>query len=221
MSQDSADPAPPNPALATDADPAAPASDAAPRRPIGLDLLERIKAIMLTPATEWQKIEQEPGGIGPLFIGYVAILAAIPPIADFLCLGVIGEIDANGTTVRMPILTALLSAFFDYVLSFVVVYVLALVIDMLAPRFEGEKNFANALKLAVYAMTPYWLAGIFLLIPGLRFLVMFGFYGAYLVWTGLPQLMKSPADRTVGYTAAVVFCAFAIYVGLVIVGHTL
>jgi len=221
MSQDSADPAPPNPALATNADPAPPASDAAPRRPIGLDLLERIKAIMLTPATEWQKIEQEPGGIGPLFIGYVAILAAIPPIADFLCLGVIGEIDANGTTIRMPIVTALLSSLFDYVLSFAVVYVLAYIVDMLARRFGGENDFSNALKLATYAMTPYWLAGIFLLIPGLRFLAMFGFYGAYLVWTGLPQLMRSPPERTPAYTAAVVACAFAIYMAIVIVGHTL
>jgi hypothetical protein len=210
-----------DPAASANADPAPPASDTAPRRPIGLDLLERVTAIMLTPVTEWQKIEQEPGGIVPLFLGYVAILAAIPPIADFLCLGAIGEIDANGTTVRMPILTALLSALFDYVLSFAVVYVLAYIVDMLARRFGGENDFSNALKLATYAMTPYWLAGIFLLIPGLRFLIMFGFYGAYLVWTGLPQLMKSPSDRTLGYTAAVVACAFAIYLALVIAGHTL
>jgi hypothetical protein len=216
MSQDSVDPAPP-----MNADPAPPANASDGGRGVGLDLLDRIKAILLTPATEWPKIAQEPGGIGPLFVGYVAILAAIPPIADFLCLGVIGQTDVNGTTVRMPIFTALLSAFVDYVLSFAVVYVLAYIVDMLARRFEGENDFSNALKLAAYAMTPYWLAGIFLLIPGLRFLIMFGFYGAYLVWTGLPELMKSPPERTLGYTATVVACAFAIYLGIVMAGHML
>jgi Yip1 domain len=186
-----------------------------------MDLLERIKAILLRPADEWPKIGQQPGSIGPLFVGYVAILAAIPPIADFLCLGVIGETDINGTTVRMPIFSAVLSALFDYLLSFAVVYVLAHVIDLLAPRFEGVKSFPNALKLAVYSMTPYWLAGIFLLIPGLRFLVMFGLYGAYVLWTGLPELMKSPPERTLGYTAAVVACALAIYLAIVFTGHML
>src|SRR5262249_33243529 len=183
----------------------------------GMDLLQRIKAILLTPDTEWPKIEQEPGGVGPLFAGYVVVLAAIGPIADFICLAVIGETVANVGTVRMPVFPALFNSLLDYVLAFVIVYVLAVAIDMLAPRFEGTRSFPNALKLAVYAMTPYWLAGIFLLIPGLRFLVMFGFYGAYLVWTGLPELMKSPPERTLAYAAAIVGGAFAIYlvIGLV------
>ena len=192
-------------------------------RPRGhaMELLQRIKAILLTPHTEWAQIEQEPGGVLGLFGRYVVFLAAIGPIADFLCLAVIGQWVANVGTVRMPVFSALFNALLDYALAFVVVYVLALIIDAFAPRFEGVKNFQNALKLAVYSMTPYWLAGIFLLIPGLRFLVMFGLYGAYLLWTGLPQLMKSPPERSPAYAGAIVACAVAIDLVIVLIGHLL
>jgi hypothetical protein len=186
-----------------------------------MDLLQRIKAILLTPDTEWQKIEQEPGGVVALLGGYVVFLAAIPPVADFLCRAVIGMTLASGATVRMPVFTALFAALLEDVLAFVVVYVLALVIDLLAPRFEGVKNFPNALKLAVYAMTPYWLAGIFLLIPGLRFLVMFGLYGAWLLWIGLPQLMKSPPERSLAYAGMVAVIAFALCLAIASVANML
>jgi hypothetical protein len=44
-----------------------------------MKLLERAKAILFTPRTEWRAIEQEPSGMSELYLGYVAILAAIPP----------------------------------------------------------------------------------------------------------------------------------------------
>jgi hypothetical protein len=72
------------------------------------------------------------------------------------------------------------------------VYVMALIIDALAPTFQGQKNHPNALKLAVYSMTPAWLAGVFSLIPGLRPLSILGLYGLYLLRVGLPPLMKVP-----------------------------
>ena len=60
------------------------------------------------------------------------------------------------------------------------------------------------MKLAVYSMTPVWLAGVFSLIPGLRMLGALGLYGLYIFWLGVPELMKAPADKIVPYTAAAV-----------------
>jgi hypothetical protein len=102
-----------------------------------------------------------------------------------------------------------------YLASFAIVYALALIIDALAPRFGGQKNFAGALKLAVYAFTPTWLAGIFLLVPGLSFLVILGLHGFYLLWIGLPLLMHVPADKALPATAVAAGCAM---VGVVALG---
>src|SRR5262249_61132291 len=87
----------------------------------------------------------------------------------------------------------------------------------LAPRFGGEKTFANAVKLSVYSPTPLWLAGIFLLIPGLNFLLILGVYGVYLLWTGLPLLMRVPTDKALPYAVVVTACALIPAVILAIV----
>ncbi len=166
-----------------------------------VDIVKRVKGILLIPDTEWRTIEQEPGTPGYLFPQYVVYLAGIPAVAGFIGACVIGvSVPAIGT-IRAPLYSALLGAVVGYVLTFVFIYILALIIDLLAPRFGAQKNFSSALKLTVYSYTPSWLAGVFLLIPGLRFLTILGLYGVYLLWTGLPRLMKGtgrlirPASR--------------------------
>jgi hypothetical protein len=103
-----------------------------------------------------------------------------------------------------------MSAIVGYVMAFVVTFVVALIVDALAPTFGAQKNFPNALKLTVYSYTPAWLAGIFLLIPGLSFLAILGLYGLYLLWLGLPPLMLAPRDKALPYAATVVVCAVII-----------
>jgi hypothetical protein len=73
------------------------------------------------------------------------------------------------------------------------------------------------LKLSVYSHTPLWLAGIFLLIPGLNFLLILGLYGLYLMWVGLPTLMRVPNERSLPYAAFVTACALIPAVVLAII----
>jgi hypothetical protein len=175
-----------------------------------MDIIERVKAILLTPKTEWLVIEREPGDPAYLFANYVAILAAIPAVCGFIGGSIVGISVPIVGTVRIGIVSGIASALIQYLLAFAMVYVMALIIDALAPTFKGQKNQANALKLAVYSMTPVWLAGVFSLIPGLRLLGILGLYGLYLLWLGLPPLMKAPQEKSTGYAAAVVVCAIII-----------
>jgi hypothetical protein len=91
------------------------------------------------------------------------------------------------------------------------------VIDLFAPRFGGQRNFSNALKLSVFSHTPLWLAGIFLLVPGLNFLMILGAYGVYLLWIGLPLLMRTPREKSLRYAVLVTACALIPAVVLAIV----
>jgi len=99
-----------------------------------------------------------------------------------------------------------------YVLSFVAVYLVALIIDALSPTFDGAKNFDNALKLSVYSATPFWLTGVFLLIPGLGILRILGLYGVYLLWLGIVPLMRVPQEKATAFTGALVGCLIVIAV---------
>jgi len=88
--------------------------------------------------------------------------------------------------------------------------VLALIIERLTPSFSGWEDQLQAFKLAEYSCSAAWLAGVFRLIPALDLLMLLGFYSLYLLYLGVPVLMRVPERNIVGYTATVVVAAFAV-----------
>jgi hypothetical protein len=120
-------------------------------------------------------------------------------------------------TFRAPIGSAFAAMVVTYLLTLGAVYVLSLIIDALAPNFGGTKNQLQALKVAGYSWTASWVAGIFSLIPGLRFLSILGLYSLYLLYLGLPVLMKAPEERALAYTILAILAALVLFlvVGLV------
>jgi hypothetical protein len=182
-----------------------------PERPTSISstIIDRAKAIILRPKAEWPLIDAEPATLSGLFMGYALILAAIPALAG-LIRGLVFGYGAMGFYFRPSIGSAISMAIVQYVLSIVSVIVIALIIDGLAPRFDGTSNRTQAFKVAIYSSTASWLAGIFAIIPGLSVLSLLGLYSLYLLYTGLPLLMKSPADKAAAYTAVTVVVAIVV-----------
>jgi Yip1-like protein/zinc ribbon protein len=171
--------------------------------------LSRIRNILLSPKTEWPVIASEPSSPGSLYLGYVAPLVAIGVIATFIGHSIVG-LPLVG---RVAVGAALAHAVISYVLSFLGVFLIALIVDLLAPSFGGQRNSLAALKVTVYSFTPGWVAGIFNLIPVLGVLGIIGaLYGLYLLYLGLPVLMRCPADKSVGYTVVSIICAVVTWV---------
>jgi hypothetical protein len=176
-----------------------------------MNLVDRAKRILLSPRTEWEVIDNEPTTPAQLFTGYAMPLAAIGPIAQIIGYSVFGIPVPFAGTYRVPVGSAITSALVMYVLALAGTYVLGLIIDALAPTFNGQRSQIQALKLAVYSSTAMWVAGIFHLVPGLRLLTILGLYSLYLLYLGLPVLMKSPRDKAVAYTAVVVVAAIVLF----------
>lgn len=170
----------------------------------------RAKAILSDPSAEWTRIEKESGDAAYLLSSYVAVLALIPAVFGFVGACVVGAVVPGIGLVRAPIMDGLFGAVFGYVVTCATVLALGLLIRVLAPMFSGRTDFDSSFKLAVYAYTPVWLAGISLLAPGLRFLGLIGFYGAYILWTGLPRLIKTPERKVLSFTAVIVVCGFVL-----------
>jgi hypothetical protein len=182
-------------------------------------LTDRVKAILTTPKSEWPLLAAEPASVGSLYTGYIMILAALPAIAAFIKSSLIGY-DLLGMTMRLPIMSGLAHAVASYLVSLLVVYVVALVIDALAPTFGGEKNLVKALKATAYAWTASWVAGVAIIIPWLGWLIALAgvVYAIYLLYLGLPPTMKCPSERAGAYTAVSVILAIVLswVLGLII-----
>src|SRR5690606_29891817 len=171
-------------------------------------LIARVKAILMSPKTEWPVIGAEPATVADLYKNYIIWLAAIPAVLGFVKGSLIGY-SAFGISVRTPIGAGITSMIVGYVLSLVLVYVVALIVDALAPTFGGLKSQVQAVKAVAYSYTASWIASIGLLIPwiGVLILIAGGIYAIYLLYLGLPHTMRCPPEKAGGYTAVTVILA--------------
>ena len=149
------------------------------------NLFERVKNIIIAPRTEWAVIEREPATIQGLYVGYACILAAIGPIARF-----VGSLVWRSYLGAGGIVSGLVSALVSYLLSLGFVAVIAIVAELLAPQFGRRLTRIDAFKLIIYACTPAWLAGVFLIWWPLAPLTILGLYSFWLVYLGWQQLAK-------------------------------
>jgi Yip1 domain len=167
------------------------------------NLFARAKSILLTPRTEWPVIAAEPDTIRGIYTGYILILAAIPAARLLLTSQFLG-------------LAVLPIAITTYVLSLAGIFLIALIVDALAPSFGGQKDRVQALKAVAYAYTASWVAAIIGIVPGLGLLSGLAgmIYGLYLLNLGLPFTMKCPREKSLGYTVLTVVAAIVISVVL-------
>jgi uncharacterized membrane protein len=187
-----------------------------------VDIQSRVKNILLTPSTEWPVIEAEPTPTGTVVTSYVIPLAAIGAIAGFIGGSLVGTTLPFLGTYRVPIMTGLVGAVFAFCLAIVGVFLLAFIINALAPTFGAQQDSNKAFKVAVYSYTPAWIAGALQILPALGILAIFAaLYGLYLLYLGLPALMKAPQEKAIGYTAVVVVCAIVLSIVLTTIGGLL
>ena len=186
-----------------------------------MKLVERVKGLVLDPKVEWRAIDAEEHTIQGLFTGYVMILAAIPAVAGFIGMSIVGT-GVLGVTVRMSLGAGIAHMVLQYLLSLGWVYVLALVIHAFSPKFEGHGDFIDSLKVAAFTPTPYWVGSVLTIIPALwivSFLV--GLYSIWLLYVGLPILTEPPEDKALPYFCVVLITMIVLSVGFFVVAALL
>ena len=163
-----------------------------------MDIINRIKNVLVTPKTEWPVIEAENEPHVKVFTNYVVLLALIPAVAAFIGYGLIGYsvLGVHLGSVSWGIRYAIM----QYVSMLGGVYLTAFVINMLAKNFGAQSDFDRAFSLVAYTYTPMLVGGIFLILPALSWLAsLAGIYSLYLLYIGLVPMMKTPADKQTSY----------------------
>jgi len=178
-----------------------------------MNLVERAKNILITPKTEWEVIKNEQTTTADLFTKYAMILALIPVIATIIGFSLIGMSYGFGITFKWPIGSSLIYGIISYGLGLVAVYVVAMIVDALAPSFGSTKNMDASLKVVVYSYTASYVAGIFMILPMLSWLALLvGLYSFYLMYLGLIIVKETPQDKVVGYLIVTVIIAIVFYI---------
>ena len=165
-------------------------------------LQTRVVNIIKDPAKEWPVIAAEADNVGRLYREYIIPLSAIGFIAAFIGLSLLSSVLSLGigAYAGLGLGVSLVFMLVSWLFGLAGVYLDAVIIEWLAPKFKSSGTRVDALKIVAYSMTPMWVAGVLNLIPLLGFLAFLaGLYGIYLCYLGLPHVMKTPPDQVVIY----------------------
>lgn len=183
-------------------------------------LIKRAAAILTRPREEWEIIKEERTTIEELFARYAVILAAVPALAGFLGYYLFGKPTPEGETVPVSLGENVRWATLSYALSLGSVYLLAYIIDVLAPYFGSKKDMTTSTKVVVYSHTASWTAGILLVVPQLSLLAIFAsLYSLFLLYTGMRSLKEVPAERMAGYFGAAIVASIIISFAILLVAE--
>jgi hypothetical protein len=175
-------------------------------------VIQRARSLLVSPRTEWPVIAAEPATVTDLYRDYILIVAAIPPICEFVKVSLLGYAWHGFRVYRRGMGAGLAAAIVEYVISLLAVYVLAVIIESLAPNFGGQPNRVQALKVAGYSYTASWVAGFAQILPGLYalFALAGAIYSIFLLYLGLPSTMKVVPEQAGGYTAVIAIIALVV-----------
>ncbi|MEQ1709190.1 MAG: Yip1 family protein [Terricaulis sp.] len=172
-------------------------------------ILSRAYGLLRDPKAEWEQIRAEETTVPNILVGYVAPLAAIPPLCDLIGSALFGGM------LQLNPADALIRAVVTWLVSVALVGLLGILINAIADNFDAQRNDLSAQKVAAYSLTPSFLSGVFSLWPPLWWLSLFALAAmVFLMYRGLPILMKAPEDRALGYAATVTIAALVSFVVL-------
>lgn len=171
-----------------------------------MNLIERVKAILLTPKTEWLVIDNEPATPPSMLTTYVlpmVLVSLVGTVINYFAFSTI----YSGTTY---LIATIIITFLASILGF---YISTYVIDLLAPSFGAEKNLGKSAQLVGYSGTPGYIAGLLSFIPVIGPLLIFAawIYGIYLMYIGIGPIKKTPEDKKVVYLILSYVVIIAVY----------
>lgn len=170
-------------------------------------IFTRAWGLLREPKKEWEQIRAEETTIPNLMIGYVAPLAAMPPIC-----GLIGSLIFESERVG-PLSGALVSVVVTWAVTVGLVFLIGVLINTLADQFDADRNDLAAQKIAAYSITPAFLSGLFSLWPPLWWISLIALAAmVYIMYRGLPVLMRAPEDRALAYAATVTVAAAVAFI---------
>ena len=192
--------------------------------PARQNLISRVQGMIMRPAQEWDVVEGESATVQGLFAGYVCILSAIIPIMSIIvglfAISVVSAIGWYSPFARLGPTALIGGAVINYAQALVTTFAVGLVVDALAPSFDGQASRIQGMKVAAYAWTAAWVSGVALIVPflGAIIILIAVIYSLYTFWIGAPKLMKVPAEKATGFSLVSLIAAIvvAIVIGLVL-----
>lgn len=176
-----------------------------------MNLIERVKNMIVSPKTEWEVIDRESATPMSLFKDFILPLAIVGAIAGFIGYGFVGH-TVLGTRIGGTLSFGLNQALIGLLSMTFGFFITTHVVDLLAPTFKSEKDLNKSAQLVAYSNTPALAGALLAVLPSIAWLgALFGLYGFYLLYIGLPVIKKTPPEQRISYIVVCILVLLVVY----------
>ncbi|BDM65055.1 YIP1 family protein [Shewanella sp. NFH-SH190041] len=180
-------------------------------------ILSHLKGLYTHPKQEWHTIEQNHE-TAHNSLTHILLIALIPAICSYIANTQIGWNPGAGDLLYLTPASALYMSAGMYFGLIAGVFALAYLVYWMAKTFDASPSYTQAFELASYTATPLFMVGFSALYPELWFMMLVGLagvsYSVYLLYTGVPILMKIPEEKGFIYASSVVTAGLVLLVAL-------
>ena len=174
--------------------------------------------ILTHPDREWQTIREAHESAPKLFLTHIILLALIPAAAAYYGTTQVGWQIGDGDIIKLTNSSAAQLCILFYAAMLSGIYIIGKFIDFFAATYGVEASEHNGIILAAYTATPLFLIGAIAIYPVLWVNMMAGVvavcWSVYLLYEGLPILMKIPEDRGFMFASSILTVGLVMLVGL-------
>ena len=174
--------------------------------------------VLTHPDQAWQHIRDKPESLPQLYFSHVLLLALIPAIAGFYGTTQVGWQIGDGQVIRLTSASALPICALFYTAIVAGIYIIGRFIDFFAATYGVPEDKPKGVTLVAYTATPLLFVGVVAVYPSVWLIMCIGLvalaYSVYLLYEGLPILMKIPAERGFMFASSVLTVGLVMFVGL-------
>ncbi|MFE8072641.1 Yip1 family protein [Marinobacteraceae bacterium S3BR75-40.1] len=170
------------------------------------------------PDQEWEKIRKDSESVSKLYFTHVLLLALVPAIAGFYGTTRVGWQVGDGQLITLTNASALQLCVLFYAAMLAGIYIIGRFIDFFAATYGVRDENPRGVVLAAYTATPMFILGVIAIYPNVWVNMLVGLiavaYSVYLLYEGLPILMRIPPERGFMFATSVLTVGLVMLVGL-------
>jgi len=183
-------------------------------------MISNIIGLLIWPKSQWQSIaEKGQFGLGGAMF-YILLLASIPALAWYYGATQVGWTVGDGDVIKLTQQSGQILISLFYLTMVVSLCAIGYSIHWMASTYGADSSTSKGIAIAGFTATPLFIAGVVGFIPifwlALLIAIAAVSYAVYLLYLGIPIVMKIPEERGFLFASAVV--AVCMVILMVIMG---
>ena len=184
-------------------------------------MIQHTFGLLTRPANQWRTIAQLPENSLRTLILYPCIMAILPAVAWYYGTSRVGwSIGDQADTIKLTVDSARQLSILFYLAMIACVVVIGYFIHWMSDTYGAESSVTKGIVIAGMASTPMFLAGLVGFYPLLWLDLLIGVaavsWSVYLLYLGIPIIMKIPEERGFLFSSAVLGVALVILICLMV-----